>query len=56
MSEITSKFLRENKALARALHIRPIAIEVRDQTLQVLALHGALERGFIGKFIRRLMQ
>jgi len=47
--------LREQQRLARARHIRPVAIEVGDEALEILALHGARERGLIGKFVHRQM-
>lgn len=50
------KLLRQHKGLARARDIRPVAVEVGDQPLHVLALHRALERGFVRELICRLMQ
>jgi hypothetical protein len=34
----------------------PIAVEVCDEALQIVALHRAIERGFVGELISRLMQ
>src|ERR1700732_384608 len=48
-------FLSEFKNFTRARHIRPGAVEVRDQRLHGFAVHGAIERGAVGELIGRLM-
>ena len=50
------KFLRQHQNLARARDAGPVAVEVGDQPLHVVAVHGALQRSLVGEFIGRLMQ
>src|SRR5262245_11148595 len=49
------KLSGEHEGLARASHVRPVAIEVGNQPLHVVALHRTIERGLIGELVGRLM-
>lgn len=48
---LRGKFLRQHERLARTLDLRPVAIEVVDQPLLILALHRAIEGGFVRELI-----
>src|ERR1700733_13790225 len=50
------KLLRQHQNLARARDAGPVAVEVGDQPLHVVAVHRALQRGLVGEFISRLIQ
>src|SRR6202007_659342 len=45
-----------NENLARALHLRPAAIEFGGQRRQCITTHSTIERGSIDEFATRLMQ
>ena len=49
LSSLVPNRLSEGENLARALHLRPAAVEFRNQRLQRIAGHGAIERGLIGE-------
>jgi hypothetical protein len=50
-----SELLRQHKGLARARDVGPVAVEVGDEALDVLALHRAIERRLIVELIGGLM-
>jgi hypothetical protein len=52
---LCAEFLGQHQNLARARHIRPVAIEVGHQPLHLLATGGAIERRLVGELIRRQM-
>src|SRR5260370_7670404 len=55
-SERRNNLLGEQKKLAGAGDVGPIAVEVGHQPLQVIAIHRPVKRGLIGELVGGLMQ
>src|ERR1700674_2569132 len=50
-----TEFLRQHQKLARAADPGPVAVEIRHQPFQIIAVHRPVQRGLVGELVSRLM-
>src|SRR5216683_2252271 len=56
VSSPRATFFRQHQKLARARNPGPVAVKIRHQPSQIVAVHRPVQRGLVGELVARLMQ